>query len=79
MEKIFQNGIVEHKRPIKIKIDNDWITFMFVNEADREFYDIPKEDWASQKECSEYGWQEHMMQKSWFSKEMADFINKNIK
>ncbi len=76
MEKIFQNGVETHKRPIKIKINDEWITFHFVNEHDREFYDIPKDDWRSFKDIN---WYNHMMQKSWFTQQMADFINANTK
>jgi len=71
MQQTFENGATQ-KRPITIKIENGCITFHFKNEGDREFYWIEVKDWDAK-------YLKHMNAKNWFSKEMADFINTNIK
>jgi hypothetical protein len=66
-EKLF---ISQRGRPIKIHID-EYVSFRFPNEGDREFYWVDKEDWA--KDSSH--WENHMAGKTWFSPAMATFIN----
>jgi hypothetical protein len=70
MQKTFYNT----ERPITVKIQDDYITFHFKNEDDREFYDIPKHEWIG----SAPHWQQHMAFKNWFCGEMETFIDKNI-
>jgi hypothetical protein len=70
-QKLF---VSQRGRPINIRID-DYISFRFPNERDREFYWIEKEDWA--RDAAH--WENHMANKLWFSPAMATFINKSIK
>jgi hypothetical protein len=70
-----------NQRPITIKIAEDWITFHFKNEQDREFYDIPKRDWISDRKerlDREDNWHYHMKEKNWFTKEMEKYIDENV-
>ena len=70
-----------NQRPITIKILEDWITFHFKNEQDREFYDIPKCDWISDRTerlDREDNWHFHMKEKNWFTDEMKKFIDANV-
>jgi hypothetical protein len=69
-----------NKRAINIKINEDYITFHFKDEGDREFYYIPKTDWINDKTeilDREDNWHFHMKEKVWFTNEMESFINKN--
>jgi len=81
MQKTFYNYL-DGKRPITIKIGKDFITFHYKNENDREFYDIPKSEWISDRtgrQGREDNWHFHMMEKTWFCEEMKQFINDNTK
>ncbi len=70
MTKNFSNP--NDSRTIEIKIENGWIDFGFIREEENQwFYDIPCSEWKEQYPR----WQDHMREKSWFTKEMANFIN----
>lgn len=58
-------------RPINVKIDEGCISFHFKRENNREFYSIFADHWDEQ-------FKNHMTEKSWFTKEMLDFIEKMI-
>lgn len=72
MEKTFYS----EGRPIKIKVNNqeNYISFHFPIERDREFYWIEIDDWKDQQR----NWISHMERKRWFTSDMTEFINKNI-
>jgi hypothetical protein len=71
---IEKHFISQRGRPIKIHIE-EYISFRFPNESDREFYWIERNDWVK----SPAHWEKHMAEKMWFSPAMAAFINKSIK
>lgn len=57
---------------ILISISNNDVDFIFVTpENDHSFYDFPKDRWVT-------FFSKHMKTKSWFTKEMYQFIDKNI-
>jgi hypothetical protein len=62
--------ISERGRPIAVVI-NEYISFQFPQESNREFYWIDKKDWDENFEL-------HMKQKSWYSPAMTEFINKSL-
>ena len=68
------------KRPITIRINDDFVNFHFKNENDRHFYTIPKDEWIYDKtnrlDRSD-NWHIHMINKTWFTKEMKTFIDIN--
>lgn len=58
-------------RSIEVVIDTH-ISFQFPNEGGREFYWVDKDDWDDH-------WRVHMVQKTWYSPAMAEFIDKHTK
>ena len=56
-----------------ITIDDVFVTFKFVldQREDGSFYDF-------QKGCWNKSYKNHMLEKLWFTSEMADFITSNI-
>lgn len=69
------------KRPITVKIDNEFIVFHYTEEDDREFYHILVKEWVSDKHTTRQGrednWHFHMKEKSWFNQDIEEFINSN--
>lgn len=84
MQNTFYNYL-EGRRPITVKIDKElgFITFHFKEEQDRKFYDIPIDEWVSDRSITRQGcednWHNHMMQKTWFDQFMKKFIDDNTK
>ena len=81
IQNTFYNTGTWKDRPINIKIGDDYISFHFKTEGDREFYYIPKQEWIddkTQRQDRDDNWHKHMNEKVWFTTEMENFINKNI-
>jgi hypothetical protein len=67
----FKNGNLSDKRKIDIVIDKDFVNFYFNNDEDY-FYSFLKKDWDNQMIT-------HMERKNWFTEEMKQYINNQIK
>lgn len=71
-------------RLIEVRVDkkSGWITFHYAQERNREFYYIPLSEWVSDltnRLDRDDNWHNHMMQKTWFSQPMQQFINQCVK
>ena len=79
MNKTFRNqNYCKGERPITVKVGDVFISFHFTNEGDREFYDIPVNEWVSDKtnrQDRDDNWHNHMMEKVWFSQSMKEKVS----
>lgn len=64
------------KRTAFITID-DYISFSFKDA--QEFYWLEKEQWANADRNDESDFYHHLKRKSWFTPEMEQFLDKEIK
>lgn len=66
--------VTEKGRLISIEVD-EYISFKFPNEWNREFYWIDKDDWKNDHNH----WTLHMVNKRWYTESMTKFINDAVK
>jgi len=65
-------------RQIGIKIDDDFISFTFPSEGNREYYWLGTDEWkrdVTERLDRGDNWHIHMRHKTWFSDEMYQYIN----
>lgn len=75
-QQTFKNGKSKDTRDIIIKIEDGFIRFFYNDESiNDEFYGFEDYRWHQPRE----NFPNHMMEKTWFTTEMLDFINSETK
>jgi hypothetical protein len=77
MQKTFISPHWANRRiTVVINRENETIQFLFPDEGDRLYYDIPIDEWVKDvKEDQGKRWVSHMEEKVWFTSNIRKFIN----